>query len=267
MSTKRLPWFTVGLSAALILSAPLATRAQEQGNQLDFQALSDDLQAMRDLFGGGSGKPVTFDAKSAEERGLPEQSVQLAKELAAYTNALMAATGAALAKSVDVTSVNVDVNQYPLVAFYLDEATLNRQKLATEEEPAVEEPAAGEQVEPQSWLSEYICGAFWRPRPSRAAPWITWYFSNPNGVLTSWGYHTTPGFAGGGYTRPQTYSWALCGFSTFRDHAYILSAYSFREQTYAGWTPRGEPNPEVWRSGPWPYPTWPVYVRWWHNEH
>jgi hypothetical protein len=235
-------------AAALMLAAPLAG-AQNQDPTLgavkaekpvDFASLSSDLQSARDLFAGGNGKLVTFDAKAAAARGLSAEGIQLGRELADYTNALVAADGAALANSVDVTKVRVDLSRFPLLASYLDEATVNRHKLAAEEDPTLPEPEVGSQVEPQSWLSEYICGAFWRPRPSSAAPWINWWSTNPHAVLTSWGYHTTPSFAGGGYTR---------------------------DQTYAGWTPRGEPNPEVWRSGPWPYPTWPVYVRWWHQEH
>jgi hypothetical protein len=262
-------------AAALTLAGPPAG-AQSQDPSLgavkaerpvDFESLSSDLQSGRDLFAGGNGKPVTFDAKAAAARGLSPEGIQLARELAEYTNALVAADGAALANSIDVTKVRVDMGRFPLLASYLDEATVNRHRLATEEDPTLKEPEVGSQVEPQSWLSEYICGAFWRPRPSRAAPWVNWWTTNPHGVLTGWGYHTTPSFAGGGYTRPQTYSWALCGFSTYRDHAYITGANTFREQTYAGWTPRGEPNPEVWRSGPWPYAIWPAYVRWWHQEH
>lgn len=37
-----------------------------------------------------------------------------------------------------------------------------------------------------------------------------------------------------------------------------------REQNYTG-EPGGEPNPEIYSSGPWPYPDWPLYVLWWHE--
>jgi hypothetical protein len=249
-------WQALGSAAlALLLGAPAllavdeSVRATRRGELRDFAGLSEDLVTMRDLFGGGNGDPVTFDADAATYRGVHPQGVELARQLADYTNELMAATAAAL-DSVDVTRVDVDLQKYPELARYLDEATLRR-----DDEPA---------FEPRSWLSEYVCGAFWRPRPGSAAGWKDWWSTNPSAVLSSWGYHTTPAFAGGGWTRPQTYSPVLCGLKTYRDHAYITSGGYFREQTYAGWTPRGEPNPEVWRSGPWPYATWPAYVRWWH---
>lgn len=261
------------LVAALVFGAPLAIMAQgpaAQQSAINFTSVSTDLQAMGDLFGGGGGKPVTFDAAAAAQRGLSKESIELAAELAAFTNALMAGTGAATAAapSVDVTQVNVDLQQFPRVAEFFDEATNHSNQLPVDPKDD-EQPQVPEGVQPASFLSEYYCGAFWRPRPSTGAPWKRWYSPSGNaaGSLSAWGYHTTPDWAGGGWTRPQTYTPWLCGWGTFRDHAYIIDRWNFREQYYGGWTPPGEPNPEVWRVGPWPYLTWPAYVRWWHSRY
>jgi hypothetical protein len=108
------------------------------------------------------------------------------------------------------------------------------------------------------------CGWFPNPKPSQAGPWKNIPRTNPAKVLRAWGYHPTPGIAGGGWTRPQTWRASSCGKNTFRDHAYIIEPRTIREQNYTG-SPTGEPNPEVWRSGPWPYAEWPAYVAWWHR--
>ena len=111
------------------------------------------------------------------------------------------------------------------------------------------------------------CGHWLFPRPTRAAPWKDKSSSNAVNTLKSWGYHQTAGYAGGGWTRDQTYYESRCGKNTFRDHAIVQSSKKFREQNYSGYTPRGEPNPEVLRTGPWPYAAWPAYVEWWHDTY
>jgi hypothetical protein len=124
-----------------------------------------------------------------------------------------------------------------------------------------------------SW---YECGSVVRPRPRRAMPAVlVGEVKDPAATLSSWGYHRTPGMAGGGWTRPRTYNPAVCGISTYRDHAFVGLRFTYsedtacefrwpiREQNYVD-APYGEPNPEVWRSGPWPYATWPAYVVMWH---
>jgi hypothetical protein len=123
----------------------------------------------------------------------------------------------------------------------------------------------------KSLAAKYKCGWYVRPNPRRAATWnAQGGYSDPSATLASWGFHRTPGFAGGGWTRAQTFSWPLCGFGTFRDHAFfgrdgnLANSFVINLQDY-GDPPYGEPNPEVWRSGPWPYPTWPTYVWWWHR--
>ena len=147
-------------------------------------------------------------------------------------------------------------------------------------------------LDPLSMGRRYRCGWFDRPNPRRANPSVrgplqgaatTGYAAAQ--LAREWGYsqgfHNTPGRAGGGMTRPQTFSPFFCGSRTFRDHAFPdliqertcfgpggTEPCEWRARLYVqDYTsaPYGEPNPEVWRSGPWPYPEWPAYVSWWHR--
>ena|GEM_PF-5078195 len=111
------------------------------------------------------------------------------------------------------------------------------------------------------------CGVFWAPKPSVAKSWITYKVGSVDSTLKSWGYHSTPSLVGGGWTRTQTWHWWNCGYGTFRDHALKMDNTTLKEQNYDGWSPRGEPNPELYASGPWPYTVWPAYVYWWHSTH
>jgi hypothetical protein len=120
-------------------------------------------------------------------------------------------------------------------------------------------------------ISHKVCGHYPNPKPSRDAEWKAYNRDHPDATLKKLGYHKTASYAGGNgrdWTRPQTYHPVFCGASTFRDHATTSASApkSLREQDYKGGNPGGEPNPEVHRSGPWPYPTWPAYVYWWHQH-
>ena len=110
-----------------------------------------------------------------------------------------------------------------------------------------------------------VSGYYPNPKPSRDVERKNYERDNPAALLKRLGYHETPNQAGGGWTRPQTYQPWACGGSTFRDHADVTGPRSLSEQNYKG-SPGGEPNPEVYRSGPWPYPDWPAYVYWWHEH-
>jgi hypothetical protein len=163
------------------------------------------------------------------------------------------------ASSTSITAAPIDSAAFPKVSAYFAAATAREQ--------------TSEGMEVSGWCNASLtdaactCGHWLYPRPTTSAPWRSYTSSNPSSTLTSWGYHETPSWAGGGWTRSQTYYPSRCGNSTFRDHAYIASPTTFSEQNYSGFTPRGEPNPEVWASGPWPYPVWPSYVQWWHDTH
>lgn len=133
-------------------------------------------------------------------------------------------------------------------------------------------------------IAKYKCGFFGNDRPRRAAQRFTEFnVQDPEGRLRSLGYHKTRNrFFGGGWTRPQTYLSVLCGFNTFRDHSNIVSCGTHnygdgtgthrvcdisRQEYDKAKPPYGEPNPEFYRSGPWPYLAWPAYVAIWHRKH
>jgi hypothetical protein len=233
----------------------------------DFDTLSQDLVLMRDLFQGGGSQSVTFDSETARLRGFSPTSIRLAEEFVAYTNELIfVASTAPNIEAVDVTKLDVEVEQYHLLESYLEQAT-ERRKRFNREAGRTGQRDSGPRIEGVPGVSEYYCGSFDRPLPSSSAPSTLHNSSNPAETLRSWGYHETPSWAGGGWTRPQTYNAWLCGWNTYRDHAWITGPNTFREQKYTGWRPNGEPNPEVWRSGPWPYAYWPLYVRWWHSRY
>lgn len=252
-------------------SQPPAPRTEPSPPQEDAEspdARSLDLLLMRNLFMGGSGRPVTFDAASARARSYSEASIQLAQELSALTNDLVsAATMAEKRKgSTDVRALGVEVEEkYKHLTPYFKQ--VGRRALESGSEPLGKGDSRAAALFTVPLLGELTCGSFAKPLPKRAADWRDHTASKPEATLKSWGYHTTmnPDRAfGGGWTRPQTYKSLICGWNTYRDHAYVVNTKKFREQNYAGSTPRGEPNPEFLRSGPWPYPTWPAYVLWWH---
>lgn len=230
----------------------------------NFETLAQDLLRMHFLFKGGNGNPVTFDTKTAQAQGYSEESIRLAEELASYTNELTrAAMKSKNPKGASVAELNVGTQRYARMTSFFAQAVKRDGASAPQgKEPSILTYAL-------VGIGEYECGSFLRPLPNRAAPAREHYSSNPAQTLTSWGYHRTPDYAGGGWTRPRTYKWWLCGWDTFRDDAWTLirKPNYIQEQNYSGWTPNGEPNPEVWRSGPWPYATWPAYVAWWHKTH
>jgi hypothetical protein len=126
------------------------------------------------------------------------------------------------------------------------------------------------------------CGYFGNFKPSSKKSYQYYKYNNYStalNTLRSWGYHDTSFYAeqnSTDHTRAQTYKPTSCGFLTFRDHANITDKnslakqsggtppFQINEQNYSGWVPRGEPNPEVFSSAPWPYAEWPAYVAAYH---
>jgi len=254
------------LTTLVILSLLITGEiAQAQQFSSDFDTLSLDLELMYDLFQGGGDQLVTFDSEAARKQGYSPKSIKLAEELTAFTNDLIIeAKKNRKAKGVrtDVRELGSSIKKYSLLNTYFQDAAENAKTISKDEHEA-----RIKGLFPP--VNEYVCGSIWHPVPSSAAPWKIFgpYSSNKAAEqhLKDIGYHGTPDSAGGGFTRPQTYKWALCGFKTYRDHAYV-SKKEIHEQNYTGSIP-GEPNPEIWRSGPWPYPTWPAYVVWWHRTY
>jgi len=241
---------------------------------LDVVATSEQLAAVEDLFAGGGTVPVTFDSQRARDRGTDGSIIQLAEELAAYTNDLMTAADNYVNRRTAKSPLDVAPTSeaYPMVRRFFDAASAFHGRGGAVLQHAGRMSA--EAVHAEGWCSWLItdaactCGHWLYPQPNRAAEWKVYNSSNPAATLRSWGYHETSWLVGGGWTRPQTYYPSRCGYNTYRDHALIRpDGKSLKEQNYAGFTPRGEPNPEFWNSGTWPYPAWPTYVYWWHSNY
>ena len=230
---------------------------------IDFLAMTQNLIKMEDLFSGGNGELLEFDRSKARGLGFPESSILLAKELTEYINAWQQGPAA-----TDMLGVTGSAPEKPprVSAFFHCATQYNKN-----EKDSLRGEASGGCIRGGVRLTEAECqcGHWLNPRPNRRAGWTMHRSSNPRATLIAAGYHyTPPPFAAAkntNYTRPQTYRPSLCGRKTFRDHAIIEGADSYKTQEYTGWVPPGEPNPEVHRSGPWPYLTWPAYVAWWHQ--
>lgn len=258
----------------IVILSLSTTMAFTQGSQSDktpspdySRLLMPVSRALVQCLRPSENRAVRVDAACAGAFG-PE-TLTVMGELAQFNNDLLARM--ARAQTTDVTQVAMNYADYPHYAAYLDaiQRFNDGARIDICANPGAMCPAEAA-----------ICGYYWNPVPNTAAPWLDrGYFSDPSATLTSWGYHSTPGFAGGGWTRPQTYNRALgesaadlpalfgwCGWNTFRDHAYIRDTSYIMEQDYTGAIP-GEPNPEVYASGPWPYLDWPAYVYWWHQTH
>lgn len=251
----------VALSASLLAacgtsSEPHANLTTPVANNQNngFQQLTDDLKKMEQLgiLSGGGAIPVSFDKQTAEKNGFSTESINLAQQSADYANEIVEK---GKNSSAGLNSQNVDFKKYDALNTYFEKATeYNR------------EHNGKDQLNAQATAGE-TCGDFQHPLPSRAAPRLGYSSANPAGALRSMGYHETPGYAGGGWTKGQTWNRPICGDNTFRDHGIVESSSSYSTQTYAYWSPRGEPNPEVWTNVVWPYTTWPNYVKWWHDTY
>ena len=265
----------VALLAVLIaLASTSASHAQPV--RPGFATIERELRLMHEnnLFKGGKSKegegkgdPVRFDTVTAKKRNYSKESIVLGEQLAALTNELTASMSA---EQPGIRDGQVDISKYPAVAAYFQDATAAIQ--ATEGVPQGQQEANGLSASPEGIRAQptfvtgqLVCGWYTNPKPNANKAWRWWSNSNPDELMRSWGYHATSGLVGGGWTRPQTWnSWA-CGWGTYRDHAYNYGNAYVVEQNYDGWSPRGEPNPEVYLSGPWPYSDWPAYVYWWHT--
>lgn len=251
--------------ATEVTNAQKAIEKEDQATK--FWAQSSDLALMGDLFKGGSvkgsksGEPVTFDSEAARKQGFSPDSIQLAEQLAAFTNELMAAASKD-EKHFDITELDMDLKKHKILSEYFDVAS-------TEVKNA--ENHLNQMSQIQSPVSEYYCGTFWRPRPNREPEEAFYESHNPEATLSYLGFHPTAWgtWAGGGWTRHQSYMPWLCGFGTYRDHAKLHGGQTFSIQNYTDMIPRGEPNPELipGHAYPWPYSYWPAYVYWWHETY
>lgn len=258
----------VGLSSgADARTVQEGTRRSDNGEastQAYFTSRSNDLLRINAFAHVSRANIISFDETGAKRAGLTKNQLQFGRQLVAFSNDVVQQ---GLAPSSSAIRTELDLAKYPLVKRYMAAATLAERAAATvtAREGA---PLSTTAIVPQfgdNWHTYSTCGSFWSPRPTVAKSWVRFNVSNPVGTLYAWGYHPPPsGMQWLGWTRPQTYAWWVCGWNTFRDNANPGPGFVV-EQNYHGWAPRGEPNPELWASGPWPYATWPSYVYWWHQ--
>ena len=258
---------------------PIDPTPQPDAPNKTFVTLALELDRLQVFFAGGDGQPLTFDLAAARRQGFSSQSINLAKQIVAFTNRLQEIASEAEAEGDVVGQINapkdradammqraeVELEDFPAVTSFFASASQYQYDVATSEQGGVKK-SDRESLAFTFETPATVCGGFLTPRPTRAAPWVSMSNNNPSATLYQWGYHPAPNYAGGGWTRPQTYRPDMCKWNSFRDHALIPNSKTIKEQKYTGWSPNGEPNPEV-LSYSWPYPAWPAYVYWWHQTH
>lgn len=247
----------------------------------DFDILSLELAEMDSLFQVDTDQQtVVFDSESALRKGFSAESIKLAEEMAVFTNNIVnKATKAAKrhkvkdAELINIKEARVNINKYPSLAIYLREASVRCANGSINGDFTLKRKGTND---PRT-----VCGSINNPVPSSAAKWTTRgpfdsegasTRGGAKGYLHSLGYYSSSPFAGGGYTRNQTYNKKICKKDTYRDHALDPfkntsdNKWYFKEQDYTGSIP-GEPNPVI-TTNPfnWPYLTWIVYVKWWHDN-
>ena len=200
------------------------------------------------VFEQASERQIQFDADQARSLNIPEEHIVLASEITNFTNDILS-----YYYDDDGTGEPIDLYDYADIYPHMMDYFIYIQ----------DNPAPSQELQRPPVVGMLNCGAWWDPRPNGAVGYVAVPSADPEADLLALGFHKTPQIAGGGFTRPQTFRWWACGFGTYRDHAYTFPT-KYEIQDYAGINPRGEPNPEVWRTGPWPYEVWPAYVAWWH---
>jgi hypothetical protein len=181
-------------------------------------------------------------------------------------------------------SFDVDINQYPEVKLFFQQATeasKNGGVVADVTKNSLARSTIFGKTNADAGVWEVlqaprVCGTWGNPFPTQAEPWKRIYTGNVNTLsdsLRGWGYHYS-GDRSMGWTRPKNYETSYCGYSTFRDNAWIPTRIGsfyplgyISEQYYQYNAPWGEPNPEIWTASKLPYPTWPAYVYWWHQTY
>jgi hypothetical protein len=252
---------TVRLAAMLLATAgvltgglPVSAADATTGRASAQDSFDVQIQQLHQLlrYYGRAGDQVTFDRAAASPTGASASSLTLAGQFAAFSNDVVAA-----ARTDGLAAAAPALRRYPELSRFFTEATQRQTRQASG-------PSSGVSPMLPPWD---VCGYYNTPRPTRAAPWRTWGpFGNNLATLFSWGYYPSP-IPGAGWTRPQTWNPLWCKTNTFRDNAVPIDGGYLNEQNYAGWSPRGEPNPDSTLTDPsgWPYPDWPAYVFWWHN--
>ena len=220
-----------------------------------------DVSKLNSYFSGGNGTPIEFDESRAKSDRFNAESIALAKDLGAFVN----------------DYAREDRNAPPSKSHRVDWFFSCASKLVKSTAVETEEDEAeifSECTDNGYSEVECVCGTWAYPKPTEGAQNSPIQEAdNAHDYLLGQGFHRTywPWARWNNpaeYTRPRTYQSNLCRNDSFRDHAVILkdSITQYKTQTYSGWTPPGEPNPEVLEYWPHPYWLWTSYVAWWHNQ-
>lgn len=247
-----------------------------EDSSLDFGTLTLDLIEMNDLFQIDlDQQTIVFDSEAATRKGFYPGSIKLAEEMSAFTNEIVDKAARAAKRHgikyvelINIKEARVNINKYPALKAYSREASARRGSGLINRDFFIK---PNDTDDPKT-----VCGSVNNPVPSSAAAWTKkGPFStkqNAEQELSNLGYYKTSRFAGGGYTRNQTYNESICKKDNYRDHASNPfkntsdNKWYFNEQNYTGDIP-GEPNPVmVKKASNWPYLTWPYYVWWWHRN-
>ncbi|MCI4010780.1 hypothetical protein [Brevibacterium sp. ZH18] len=257
------PLMVVALIATTSLAIPIAgsaaaaeTGGQSQETQIQQVrklAKTGELETqVEDLATYISGEPgnQVLDIGRARASGASEIVVEVTEETVSANNYLVdeIMSGEKLE--------DVDLGSFPLVEEMM-ETTPSQGKTARNGEI------------PLAKAGVSACGDKKHPVPSKSPKRHKKTSSKPHTSLKKAGFHKTAGYACGarGYTCANDYTqgrgiktkYGYCKSPTFRNQGYVTGKKSY-------WIQYGEPNPEIHKY-PWPYKTWGLYVKWWHDKH
>jgi len=189
-----------------------------------------------------------FDAKAALKNGFSPDTVLLVQEIVEFQNCLM--TASATGKK-NVMAEPIDTVKYPRLSTFL--------KMRRQEKPeSISTP-----IEP--------CGELSFPVPDHRPQRYPGTSSNPEQTLLELGFHYTWGYACGDYVEIDCDHDFTQGVWNFGPYGYcekpLFRMHGATDPKRPTWySMHGpEPNPEL-NTYVWPYPTWGVYVYWWHHE-
>lgn len=191
------------------------------------------------------GNLYVFNSSLAIEAGFSNEIVGLAKEIVSFQNEVL---------SGGINFVNpIEKSTFPILSAYLFRYRDNLKSVSAENTSPINP-----------------CGDMDYPIPDHRPGTSFYSASAPEQVLLKMGFHKTLGYACGNYvevdcandyTSPTWYNgpYGYCEAPIFRMHA---ATYPSNTSQYSMHGP--EPNPEL-SSYIWPYWSWGVYVKWWHD--
>lgn len=270
--------FTV-LATALVFSLTSVAVAQKSDSK-NFQKtskptsitthqveiLTQKLKALEPYVKYKKNGTQTIDTRAARRAGYSTDVVRLAAEIVAYQNAMLNETRKK--GNRDIRQHKVPLKKFPKVKEFYKAATK-----AARTDKVHTSNSSDEDSSPDVTAlarTRRACGDWNRPIPNYTPRWVNHGYKNrPARTLRNWGFHKTRFYACGARysytcqrdtTRPRYYysRYGVCSKPLFRDHGRF-----YNHRVYVQY---GEPNPEIFHVGIWPYWNWGAYVRWWHNN-